>query len=43
MRRRRDKIAKAGDFTLADEWIHAQDLVVFGLLAAEHDPAGVEA
>ena len=31
----RDGIARAGGFVLADEWIHAKDLVAVGLLAAE--------
>ncbi len=31
----RDSIARAGGFVLADEWIHPQDLVAVGLLAAE--------
>ena len=30
----RDAIVRAGGFVLADEWIHAQDLVAVGLLAA---------
>jgi uncharacterized membrane protein len=30
----RDRIAGAGGFVLADEWIHMQDLVAVGLLAA---------
>jgi uncharacterized membrane protein len=40
----RDKIAKAGGLTLADEWIHAKDLLAVGLLSsAGKDAAGVEA
>jgi uncharacterized membrane protein len=31
----RDAIVRAGGFVLADEWIHAKDLVAVGLLAAE--------
>ena len=31
----RDGIVRAGGFVLADEWIHAKDLVAVGLLAAE--------
>jgi uncharacterized membrane protein len=31
----RDAILKAGGFVLADEWIHAKDLVAVGLMAAE--------
>jgi uncharacterized membrane protein len=31
----RDAIVRAGGFVLADEWIHARDLVAVGLLAAE--------
>ena len=31
----RDGIARAGGFVLADEWIHAKDLVAVGLLAAD--------
>lgn len=30
----RDAIVRAGGFTLADEWIHAKDLVAVGLAAA---------
>ena len=30
----RDAIVRAGGFVLADEWIHAKDLVAVGLLAA---------
>jgi uncharacterized membrane protein len=38
----RDKIAKAGGVTLADEWIHVKDLIAVGLLAsAKKDAAGV--
>jgi hypothetical protein len=32
----RDAIVRAGGFSLADEWIHAKDLVSIGLLA-EHE------
>jgi hypothetical protein len=39
----RDKIAKAGGVTLADEWIHVKDLLAVGLLASEKDAAGVKA
>jgi len=36
----RDAIARAGGFVLADEWIHAKDLVAAGILAAaEAEPA----
>ena len=35
----RDGIARAGGFVLADEWIHAKDLVAVGLLAAEEAEA----
>jgi uncharacterized membrane protein len=35
----RDGIARAGGFVLADEWIHATDLVADGLLAAEEAEA----
>jgi uncharacterized membrane protein len=35
----RDTIARAGGFLLADEWIHAKDLVAVGLLAAEEAEA----
>jgi uncharacterized membrane protein len=35
----RDGIARAGGFVLADEWIHAKDLVAVGLLAAEEAAA----
>jgi uncharacterized membrane protein len=31
----RDAIVRAGGFVLADEWIHAKDLVAVGLAAAE--------
>jgi uncharacterized membrane protein len=31
----RESIIRAGGFVLADEWIHPQDLVAVGLLAAE--------
>jgi uncharacterized membrane protein len=31
----RDGIARAGGFVLADEWIHAKDLVAVGLIAGE--------
>jgi uncharacterized membrane protein len=30
----RDKIAKAGGMTLADEWIHAADLLAIGLIGS---------
>ena len=30
----RDSIARAGGFVLADEWIHAKDLVAIGVMAA---------
>jgi len=30
----RDKIAKAGGMTLADEWIHAADLIAVGLIGS---------
>jgi hypothetical protein len=30
----RDGIVRAGGFVLADEWIHAKDLVTVGLMAA---------
>jgi uncharacterized membrane protein len=40
----RDKIARAGGLTLADEWIHAKDLIAVGLLSsAGKDAAGVDA
>jgi uncharacterized membrane protein len=35
----RDAILKANGFVLADEWIHAKDLVAVGLLAAEEAEA----
>ena len=35
----RDAIVRAGGFVLADEWIHAKDLVAVGLLAAEEAEA----
>jgi uncharacterized membrane protein len=35
----RDAIFRAGGFVLADEWIHAKDLVAVGLLAAEEAEA----
>jgi uncharacterized membrane protein len=35
----RDAILRAGGFVLADEWIHAKDLVAVGLLAAEEAKA----
>ena len=35
----RDGIARAGGFVLADEWIHAKDLVAVGLMAAEEAEA----
>jgi uncharacterized membrane protein len=35
----RDGIVRAGGFVLADEWIHAKDLVAVGLLAAEEAEA----
>jgi uncharacterized membrane protein len=35
----RDTILKAGGFVLADEWIHAKDLVAVGLVAAEEAEA----
>jgi uncharacterized membrane protein len=38
----RDTIAGAGGFVLADEWIHMQDLVAVGLMAAE-DAAAAKA
>lgn len=31
----RDAIVRAGGFVLADEWIHAKDLVAVGVLASE--------
>ncbi len=33
----RDSIVQANGFVLADEWIHAKDLVAIGLLAAADD------
>ena len=38
----RDAIVRAGGFVLADEWIHAKDLVAVGALAAE-EAAALEA
>lgn len=35
----RDAILRAGGFVLADEWIHAKDLVAVGLIAAEEAEA----
>ena len=35
----RDAIARAGGMALADEWIHAKDLVAVGLLKAEEAEA----
>jgi hypothetical protein len=35
----RETIMRAGGFVLADEWIHAQDLVSVGLMAAEEAEA----
>jgi uncharacterized membrane protein len=35
----RDAILRAGGFVLADEWIHAKDLVAVGLQAAEEAEA----
>ncbi len=35
----RDIIGRAGGFVLADEWIHAKDLVAVGLMAAEEAEA----
>ena len=35
----RDGIVRAGGFVLADEWIHAKDLVAVGLMAAEEAEA----
>jgi len=32
-------IAKAGGVTLADEWIHAKDLLAVGLLAGAKETA----
>jgi uncharacterized membrane protein len=31
----RDAIVRAGGFTLADEWIHAKDLIAVGVMSAE--------
>ena len=39
----RDSIARAGGFVLADEWIHAKDLVAVGLMAAEEAEAAQKA
>jgi hypothetical protein len=39
----RDAIRRAGGVALADEWIHAKDLVAVGLLAAEEAEAEAEA
>ena len=36
----RDAIVRAGGFVLADEWIHAKDLVAVGLKAAVGSAAG---
>ena len=41
----RGAIARAGGYVLADEWIHAKDLIAIGLMAAaesepEAEPAG---
>jgi uncharacterized membrane protein len=35
----RDAIVRAGGFVLADEWIHAKDLVAVGVLAADEAEA----
>jgi uncharacterized membrane protein len=35
----RDAIVRAGGFVLADEWIHAKDLVAVGVMAAEEAEA----
>jgi len=35
----RDAIARAGGIALADEWVHATDLVAVGLMAAEEAEA----
>ena len=35
----RNAIVRAGGFVLADEWIHAKDLVAVGLMAAEEAEA----
>jgi len=39
----RDAVIRAGGFVLADEWIHMQDLVAVGLLAAEEAAIAEEA
>ena len=39
----RDAIVRAGGFVLADEWIHAKDLVAVGLLASEEAAMAQEA
>ena len=39
----RDAIVRAGGFVLADEWIHAKDLVAVGLLSAEEAAVTAEA
>ena len=39
----RDAIVRAGGFVLADEWIHAKDLVAVGVLAAEEAALAEEA
>jgi uncharacterized membrane protein len=39
----RDKIAKAGGMTLADEWIHAADLIAVGLIGSATEKAGAKA
>jgi uncharacterized membrane protein len=38
----RDAIVRAGGYTLADEWIHAKDLIAVGLLAAAESEAQAE-
>jgi hypothetical protein len=38
----RDAIARAGGFVLADEWIHAKDLVAIGVMAAAEAEAQAE-
>lgn len=38
----RDAIARAGGFVLADEWIHAKDLVAIGVMAAAEAEALAE-
>jgi uncharacterized membrane protein len=38
----RDAIARAGGFVLADEWIHAKDLVAIGVMAAAEADALAE-